>query len=92
MYITLGDSLSYHNGRKFTTLDQDNDSLGGKNCALQKNRVGGGWWYGGCENACFTLSYANNNKGLTGEALIQWEHWQSSAYSLKYASMMIRRV
>ncbi|CAG2238194.1 unnamed protein product [Mytilus edulis] len=86
-----GDAFTYHNGMKFSTPDQDNDNTSG-NCANVGNRVGGGWWYNSCDTVCFTFSYANNNKGLTGEALIQWETWKSSAYSLKYASMMIRRV
>ncbi|XP_076101022.1 ryncolin-2-like [Mytilus galloprovincialis] len=80
-----------HNGKKFSTPDQDND-IWPKNCALWENRVGGGWWFSNCDHVCFTLSYANNKQGLTGEALIQWQTWSGSAYTLKYAVMMIRRV
>lgn len=76
---------------KFSTSEQDNDNASG-NCAKAAYRVGGGWWYNNCDNVCFTLSYANNDEGLTGEALIQWETWKSSRYSLKYAAMMMRRV
>ena len=45
-----GDSLSYHNGMKFSTPDQDNDNYGG-NCAQAYK---GSFWY----NACY---YCNPN-------------------------------
>ncbi|XP_052101407.1 fibrinogen-like protein 1 [Mytilus californianus] len=80
-----------HNGKKFTTPDQDNDTWG-KSCAFMDNRVGGGWWFSACDYVCFTLSYANNKEGLSGEALIQWQTWRGSEFSLKHAAMMIRRV
>lgn len=85
-----GDAFPHHNGMKFTTPDQDND-LSNVNCAVQYSRVGAGWWFGNCDNVCFTFSYANNKKGLTGENLMQWVTWKGSEYSLKYADMMIRR-
>lgn len=80
-----------HNGQRFTTSDNDNDQQSG-NCATENNRGGGGWWFSRCEMVCFTFPYANNTKGVTGNGLIQWEYWKGSTYSLKYASMMIRRV
>jgi len=54
-----GDSLQYegdggkynHNGMMFTTIDQDNDNHGGRNCAARR---GGGWWYNSCFWACLT--------------------------------------
>ncbi|XP_063415207.1 ficolin-1-like [Mytilus trossulus] len=85
-----GDAFPHHNGMKFTTPDQDND-LANFNCAVHYSRVGAGWWFGKCDNVCFTFSYAKNKKGLTGENLIQWAYWKGSEYSLKYADMMIRR-
>ena len=33
------------NGRKFTTLDNDNDNRSNANCAVQFN---GGWWHNDC--------------------------------------------
>ncbi|XP_063415999.1 fibrinogen-like protein 1 [Mytilus trossulus] len=87
----LGDALApTHNGMRFTTSDQDNDNWN-KNCALHGKKVGG-WWFNACDSACFTLSYANNKKGLTGENVIQWSTWKDSQFSLKYAVMMIRRI
>ena len=38
---TAGDSLDYHNGRKFSTRDKDNDE-GGRNCAQIYKE---GWWF-----------------------------------------------
>ncbi|EDO49022.1 predicted protein, partial [Nematostella vectensis] len=50
---TAGDSLGYHNNRKFTTFDKDQDSHN-DNCAV---RYGGGWWYGGCHTAHLNGQY-----------------------------------
>ncbi|CAG2217728.1 unnamed protein product [Mytilus edulis] len=38
-----GDSLSYHNGMKFSTVDRDND-LHSMNCAKEQ----GPWWFKSC--------------------------------------------
>ncbi|CAC5424786.1 Fibrinogen-like protein 1,Fibrinogen-like protein A,Ryncolin-2,Ryncolin-4,Ficolin-2,Ryncolin-1,Ryncolin-3,Ficolin-1,Fibroleukin [Mytilus coruscus] len=84
-------AASNHNGKKFTTPDQDNDEYKA-NCAINGQRVGSGWWFNACDSVCFTLSYANNKKGLTGESIIQWDQWKGSEYSIKYAAMMIRRI
>ena len=43
---TLQDSLSYHNGRPFSTSDDDNDSSS-SNCAAQY----GAWWHGACHHS-----------------------------------------
>ena len=42
-----GDSLSHHNGRKFSTYDRDNDA-DRDNCAL---KFQGAWWYGFCHQS-----------------------------------------
>ena len=39
-----GDKLSYHNGRKFSTKDRDNDESD-NNCAVKYR---GAWWYKSC--------------------------------------------
>jgi len=51
-----GDAMSHHNGMKFTTFDDDNDSHGGANCAVM---LRGGFWYKSC-------AYAHINTGYGG--------------------------
>ena len=42
------DSMAYHNGRYFSTYDQDNDNSHSLNCAQEFR---GGWWYDRCYQA-----------------------------------------
>ena len=41
------DPMAYHNGMYFTTKDSDNDKWG-RNCAINNDPPGGGWWYRSC--------------------------------------------
>nr|XP_009861754.1 ficolin-1-like [Ciona intestinalis] len=50
-----GDSLSYHNGRGFTTWDVDHDENRG-NCAVDYH---GAWWYRGCYHSNLNGEYLN---------------------------------
>lgn len=50
--VCLGDMLKRHNGKKFTTLDQDND-LYQNNCAVLR---AGSWWYDACTDCDLTRS------------------------------------
>merc|ERR1712012_376037 len=45
---TLGDSMAYHNGMKFSTKDRDQDGDSGRHCAKAYT---GGWWYKNCMRA-----------------------------------------
>ena len=42
---TAGDSLTFHNGFKFTTRDQNNDRITSLQCAQARK---GAWWYYNC--------------------------------------------
>ena len=42
---TVGDSLSVHSGKKFSTFDKDNDGTERRNCAQDFNS---GWWFDAC--------------------------------------------
>ena len=83
---TAGDSLSYHNGMKFSTKDQDNDATSG-NCATTYK---GAWWYKKCHasnlNGLYLVgphsSYANG---------VNWYHFRRHHYSLKTSQMMLKR-
>ena len=79
---TAGDSLSYHNGKEFTTLYNDNDSSF-TNCAFHN---GGGWWFGDCDEANLNGHWADSD----GKEV----EWQSFADgdSVSYSEMKIRRM
>jgi len=55
------DRLTYHNGRKFSAVDQDND-VSSANCA--KN-VKGAWWYGDCKTSNLNGVYRNRTDNGT---------------------------
>ncbi|KAG7227728.1 hypothetical protein INR49_029493 [Caranx melampygus] len=83
---SAGDSLSTHNGQKFTTTDKDQDTHG-SNCA---RLAYGAFWY----TACF---HANPNGIYTWgpsprAAGVQWNTFRGLEYSLKTMVMKIRPV
>uniref|UniRef100_A0A1X7T307 Fibrinogen C-terminal domain-containing protein n=1 Tax=Amphimedon queenslandica TaxID=400682 RepID=A0A1X7T307_AMPQE len=81
---TAGDSLTYHNGSRFTTRDNDNDNYGG-NCA---QFCTGAWWYNECQNSNLNGYYfntpVNSFKG------VRW-YYNLSGTSLKFTEMKTRR-
>ncbi|XP_056016820.1 uncharacterized protein LOC125676591 [Ostrea edulis] len=81
---TAGDSLSYHNGMKYSTKDQDNDTYG-KTCAIIRH---GAWWYKQCNHSNLNGMYANSP--VVNAKYMYWYHWGNNQESLKRASMMIR--
>jgi len=85
---TLGDSLSYHNGAKFSTKDLDQDNNNSDHCA---KRWVGGWWYNQCHYAHPTgLSSAtkkkNDPKCVTylhgGDRGYGYDSWSEAEYLL----------
>ncbi|XP_056016416.1 ryncolin-1-like [Ostrea edulis] len=81
---TAGNSLSYHNGMKFTTKDQDNDK-GGGNCATTCK---GAWWYKSCYYSNLNGQYANS--AVVSGKYLNWYHWGNKHEALRRTSMMIR--
>lgn len=88
IFVPAGDSLSPHNGLKFSTFDKDQDGSE-INCA----RIYlGGFWYFDC--------HSNNPNGVyrwgADDALhavgVEWSAWKGFNYSLKAISFKIRPV
>uniref|UniRef100_A0A3Q2DUB7 Microfibril associated protein 4 n=1 Tax=Cyprinodon variegatus TaxID=28743 RepID=A0A3Q2DUB7_CYPVA len=81
-----GDSLSFHNGRKFTTIDKDQDSHV-TNCA---RNAYGAFWYGDCHTSNPNGIYAwGPSARATG---VHWNTFKGLEYSLKTMIMKIRPV
>ena len=53
---TAPDSLAKHNGKKFTTRDNDNDD-NGNNCAKEDS---GAWWYHDCSSSSLNARYTTD--------------------------------
>ncbi|XP_028423257.1 microfibril-associated glycoprotein 4 [Perca flavescens] len=83
-----GDSLSYHNGMKFTTFDKDQDNWSG-NCA---RLALGAFWYNGCHHANPNGVYRWGADSTVSAVGVEWIHWKGYNYSLKTISMKIRPV
>lgn len=84
-----GDGMSYFNGMKFTTSDQDNDKHGHINCA-NYSYFNGGWWYNKCwtgNEAILNGHYTHRNNPYQG---IIYKSFKKT--SLKKSTMKIRKV
>ncbi|XP_049915453.1 microfibril-associated glycoprotein 4-like isoform X1 [Epinephelus moara] len=84
-----GDSLSYHNGQKFSTFDRDQDALEGGSCA---RTYLGAFWYNNCHSANPNGVYRWGADGTLFAVGVEWFHWKGYDYSLKAISMKIRPV
>ncbi|XP_048767096.2 ryncolin-1-like [Ostrea edulis] len=79
-----GDSLRYHNGMKFSTKDQDNDTSK-EHCATDYK---GAWWYERCYGANLNGWYVNS--AVVSSKYLNWYKWGKRYEALKTPSMMIR--
>uniref|UniRef100_A0A3B4AN88 Uncharacterized protein n=1 Tax=Periophthalmus magnuspinnatus TaxID=409849 RepID=A0A3B4AN88_9GOBI len=79
---TAGDAMTYHQGRPWTTVDNDNDIALG-NCALTHR---GAWWYKNCHLANLNGKWGDNRHS-TG---VNWEPWKGHLESLDFTEMKIR--
>lgn len=81
---TAGDAMTYHQGRPWTTVDNDNDIALG-NCALTHR---GAWWYKNCH-----LANLNGKWGDTRHSLgVNWEPWKGHLETLDFTEIKIRPV
>ncbi|KAG5834991.1 hypothetical protein ANANG_G00267380 [Anguilla anguilla] len=82
-----GDSLTWHNGKQFTTLDRDHDMYTG-NCAHYQK---GGWWYNSCAHSNLNgVWYRGGHYRSRYQDGVYWAEFRGGAYSLKKVIMMIR--
>ncbi|KAG6933917.1 tenascin C [Chelydra serpentina] len=81
---TAGDSMTYHNGRSFSTFDKDNDAAI-TNCALSYK---GAFWYKNCHRVNLMGRYGDNSHSQG----INWFHWKGHEYSIQFAEMKLRPV
>ncbi|XP_031176986.1 microfibril-associated glycoprotein 4-like [Sander lucioperca] len=84
-----GNSLSFHNGQKFTTFDKDQDSDDTRNCARS---FLGAFWYNRCHYTNPNGVYRWGADGTIHFVGVEWYHWIGNNYSLKSISMKIRPV
>jgi len=79
---SLRDALRYHNGAAFSTIDEDQDQLGGS-CAQKYG--GGGWWYRACYHA--SLNGRIEEGGAGGARAATW-----FSLKVKSSTMQIRKI
>ena len=80
----VGEAFGYHNDRKFTTKDNDNDEWTGGNSAV---RWSGAWWYHSSHHCNLNGRY---NYSVHGNG-INWGPWRGYGHSLPFVEMKIRR-
>ncbi|KAL2082833.1 hypothetical protein ACEWY4_020606 [Coilia grayii] len=78
-----GDSMTYHNGRHFSTRDRDRSDI--RFCAMFYR---GGWWYRNCHEANLNGLYntAHNQEGII------WKTWKGKKYSIPFVEMKMRPI
>ncbi|XP_007667106.2 tenascin-R [Ornithorhynchus anatinus] len=79
---TSGDSLTYHQGRPFSTQDRDND-VAVTNCAVSYK---GAWWYKNCHRTNLNGKYGESRHSQG----INWYHWKGHEFSIPFVEMKMR--
>ncbi|XP_029888959.1 tenascin-R isoform X4 [Aquila chrysaetos chrysaetos] len=79
---TSGDSLTYHQGRPFSTKDRDND-VAVTNCAMSYK---GAWWYKNCHRTNLNGKYGESRHSQG----INWYHWKGHEFSIPFVEMKMR--
>ncbi|XP_078659265.1 angiopoietin-related protein 2-like [Branchiostoma floridae x Branchiostoma belcheri] len=83
------DSLTYHNGQRFSTLDRDQDSIRGLHCAQRYGH--GGWWYLACLRSGLNGHYLGDCRNACPYSQgVVWYDWKGRFYSLKAVTMKIK--
>ncbi|XP_063074994.1 tenascin-N isoform X2 [Engraulis encrasicolus] len=77
-----GDAMTYHQGRNFTTMDNDND-IALSNCAIMHR---GAWWYKNCHLANLNGKFGDNRHSMG----VNWEPWKGHLMSLDFSEIKIR--
>lgn len=76
--FVLGDSLSYHHGRPFSTKDKDNDNAV-TNCALSYK---GAWWYKNCHRVNLNGKYGESRHSQVNAKKISQDIELSTDFNL----------
>ena len=86
---TAGDALMGHDGQKFSTPDEDNDSNPSTNCALD---LCAGWWYTSCLDSHLTGKYFAGGllPNINVPDGIIWDTWRGDEESLQTVVMAVR--
>ncbi|XP_051991480.1 tenascin isoform X1 [Xyrauchen texanus] len=79
---TAGDSMTYHNGRPFSTRDRDSQPFITR-CAMSYR---GGWWYKNCHEANLNGLYNTN----TNHQGVIWTEWKGKDFSIPFTEMKFR--
>uniref|UniRef100_A0A1X7V9Q7 Fibrinogen C-terminal domain-containing protein n=1 Tax=Amphimedon queenslandica TaxID=400682 RepID=A0A1X7V9Q7_AMPQE len=81
---TATDSLAFHNGKKITTRDRNNNEYQSVNCA---QRYVGAWWFHNCYQSNLNGQYDHNPTRAGYGRGISWVNWKGYYYSLKFSEI-----
>ena len=81
-----GDSLTVHNGYKFSTKDRDNDDVKETSCAQSYT---GAWWYKSCHASNLNGKNFDSDNTPYAKGIVYWA-WKGFYHSLESVKMSIR--